>query len=339
MEKDHRKKRFWTNLFKFTPFCDNNKGRKSAKNGRVVQRTFTKCGLVHFVFARISSAIVNLKLTAARVVARITKQYYVEDYSRVYPNGLVFDSLGKAREPSENDINNFRNHVKFYIFASQFVKDKKVADVGCGSGYGSKILIEKGSRVVYGCDASRHAIQFAQQSYGKYATFVCQSIVDLREYENEQVDVAIISEVLEHVKEYGMVDQAIVELKRITRKNGLIIIGTPNSELLGKHGFYFDEISSIMRHHFSKYLIFENALVPYLDKEKTLLEKRFRENRCGLIVSEKINLGEIVLAPGQIPELKKGIESGILKVEEFEIDTSLLHNTHSWVVLAKNEDS
>lgn len=70
---------------------------------------------------------VNEKLT--HLIGRITKQYYFEDYVRVYPDGIVFNRSGKRRKATKNDMNNFFNHQKFYYFAAQFIRDKIVADV------------------------------------------------------------------------------------------------------------------------------------------------------------------------------------------------------------------
>ena len=77
--------------------------------------------------------------------ARITRGYYYEDYKRVYPDGIAFAADGTRKDATEDSINNFLNHRKFYLFASQFVGEKRVADVGCGSGYGCQILKEKGA--------------------------------------------------------------------------------------------------------------------------------------------------------------------------------------------------
>jgi 2-polyprenyl-3-methyl-5-hydroxy-6-metoxy-1,4-benzoquinol methylase len=261
--------------------------------------------------------------------------YFVEDYVRVYPDGMVFDICGNKRQPTKHDINNFLNHCKFYTFAAQFVKDRYVADVGCGSGYGCAILKKSGTLKVCGSDLSEHAINFAKSRYSDFAEFTIQSITDLKEYHDDSFDITISSEVLEHIKEHGMEERAINELKRITRNGGLIIIGTPNSELLGDHGFSFDKINALFQKKFSQFCIFENALVPF-GHNKLLWEKRLSEDKVGVIISQYINLSETVLPDGITPEIKKGIEPGRFKFASYDIDTTLLHNTHSWIILAIN---
>ncbi|MFC2171938.1 class I SAM-dependent methyltransferase [Acidobacteriota bacterium] len=272
----------------------------------------------------------------SRFVGKITGRYYFEDYERVYPEDMRFDKLGRQMNPTQADINNFKNHGKFYLFAGQFVKDKRVADVGCGSGYGSEVLKNCGAGEICGTDISRHAIRFASSRFGHLAKFTEQKITDMSRYEDSHFDVVICSEVLEHLKEYRMEEAAVAEMKRITRQGGVLIIGTPNSEMLPDHGFSFEEIQSLMDHNFDRYVIFENALIPFKER-KEFWRKRLEQGKTGVIISENINLKETVLLESDgTPELKQGIEPGIYDFEGLQIDTTLLHNTHSWGILAIN---
>jgi 2-polyprenyl-3-methyl-5-hydroxy-6-metoxy-1,4-benzoquinol methylase len=266
---------------------------------------------------------------------RFTKQYYFEDYIRVYPDGVLFDHRGRPLKAGDDALKNYLNHVKFYKFVAQFVKNKKVVDVGCGSGYGCRLIKKFGASEVYGADISKHAIQFANSHYGNDAEFSVQSITNLKQYPDNFFDVTVSSEVIEHIKEYGVEQKAIEELKRITIKNGLLIVATPNSEMLEEHGFSYDELQALFKNNFSNFCIFENALIPS-DNARLSWEKRLQEKRVGIIVSEQINLSETFLPDGIVPEIKTGIQPGAYNFETYEIDTRLLHNTHSWIGLAVN---
>ena len=268
-------------------------------------------------------------------IAAKSKKYYYEDFVRVYPDGIVLNKYGRRKKTGEDDIKNFINHSKFYKFVTQFVKGKKIADIGCGSGYGCEILKKAGAAQVHGSDLSEVSIDFASKRYGEYAKFSVQGITDLSGYTDNMVDISISSEVLEHVKEYGVEDDALKELRRVTCDGGLIIIGTPNSELLGNHGFSFKEIDALFKANFAEFYIFENALIPYADK-KQLWQARLDKGETGIIITENINLTETVIPKDTIPEIKKGLQPGKHTMGELEIDTSLLHNTHSWVVVARN---
>lgn len=268
--------------------------------------------------------------------ARYRQTFYFEDYFRVYPGGTTFNKLGFRRTAKKSDLINYLNHLKFYQFAAQFVRKKVIVDLGCGSGYGCKVLKKADAKKVYGTDASKHSILYARSKFGKYAEFSIQSITNLNEYTNNMFEVAVSSEVLEHVKEYNMEGIALDEIKRVTKKGSLIIIGTPNNEIVEDHGFSYEEINNLFKRRFTKFCIFENALIPFGDR-KSLWEKRLLNKKIGIIISELINFEEIALIDHQAPELKKGIKPGKFKFENYSIDTTLLHNTHSWVIVAINK--
>ena len=135
-------------------------------------------------------------------------------------------------------------------------------------------------------------------------------------------------------KEYGKEEQAIRELERIAKRGAVLIIGTPNSELLGDHGFSFSEIDSLMKKQFTQYCIFENALVPYGPGKESWIN-RLSGGQTGVIVSEAINLSETVLFEEE-PEIKQGIPAGVYQLGDLKINTQLLHNTHSWRLLPSN---
>lgn len=266
----------------------------------------------------------------------MSKRYYWEDYVRVYPDDLVYGTFGRTRRATPNERNNFLNHVKFYKFSAQFVDGKVVADIGCGSGYGAEVLKRAGALAVHGSDISKHAIRFAKARFGDICEFSLQEITNLRGFGDEMFDVSISSEVLEHIKEFKREGAAIAEMKRITKTAGLIIIGTPNSEVTGGHGFSYDELIGLLKDSFSKYCVFENALLPF-GQDRSAWQKRYDEGRTGLIISENIDLGETMRISNEEHEIKQGIPSGVLRFENYDIDTRLLHNTHSWVGLAISE--
>lgn len=275
----------------------------------------------------------HIRRSLAHLLGRVSGRYYFEDFVRVYPDGLRYDKRGRPLQPTPKTINNYLNHFKFYRFAAQFVRGRRVVDVGCGSGYGCKIFSKGGAVTVRGADASKKAIDFARRRYASCAEFTVQSITALDAFPDESFDVTVCSEVLEHIKEYGMEHRAIEELRRITVPGGLLVAGTPNIELSSDHGFSFDEMHALLSAHFERFLIFENALVPF-GAARRLWDKRSAERRTGVVVTQNINLAETVLPEGSVPELKRGLQPGLLAFPPYEIDTRLLHNTHSWIVLA-----
>jgi 2-polyprenyl-3-methyl-5-hydroxy-6-metoxy-1,4-benzoquinol methylase len=267
-------------------------------------------------------------------IGRATGRHYFEDFVRVYPEGIAYNRLGLRRRARRDDLRNFRNHVRFYEFAAQFAAGLCVVDVGCGTGYGCKVLREAGARHVHGTDVSSHALRFAESRFGQYATFTRQSITSLIAYPNGLGDVVVSSEVLEHIREYRLERRALAELRRITRPGGLLVLGTPNAELLGDHGFHWDELVALVGDYFDDVCIFENALVPFDPEGRSAWERRAASDATGIIVSQSIVLEETVAPAGAPIELKRGLVPGRFEFARWSVDTRLLHNTHSWVVLA-----
>ena len=268
--------------------------------------------------------------------AAATDNSFTDDFVRVYPDGQVYDEQGELRDATENDIKNFINHQKVYEFVAQFVEGMRVADLGCGSGHGAALLKERGADYVAGCDLSQHAIDFARKRYGELVDFTVQAVDDLALYENGFFDVSVLCEVLEHLKEYHLEKPAIQETKRITRRGGLVFIGTPNTEMIAEHGFSFREIRNLLRDNFSEFVIFENALVPFGDAKRKW-EERLKSGDIGVVVTENLDLSQTVLPNGFTPELKKGLATGRYQIGEYKVDTSRLHNTHSWSIVAIND--
>ncbi|MFX1392102.1 MAG: class I SAM-dependent methyltransferase [Promethearchaeota archaeon] len=269
------------------------------------------------------------------LIGKLTNNYYFEDYVRVYPNGIIFNRWGLRKKFTDDNYKNYLNHTKFYKFTCQFVKNKNVIDLGCGSGYGCKILKNSDAKYILGIDISKKAIKFAKKYYNQYADFKILGLTNMEDLKDNSFEVSICSEVLEHLKEYNMVNIALKEIKRITKRKGLIIFSTPNIELLSHHGFSFEEINNLFSNKFKKFCIFENSLVPF-DQNKKKWEKRLSKGDVGIIISEKINLNETVL-PNKDVEFKKGLNVKKYEFYDYLIDTTFFHNTHSWIIIAIND--
>ncbi|SEM25413.1 Methyltransferase domain-containing protein [Chryseobacterium taichungense] len=111
-------------------------------------------------------------------------------------------------------------HIATYEYAKKFVKDKKVLDYGCGSGYGSHMLSEAAADVT-GVDISKEAVDFAAQEY-RSPNLNFKTIAELG---NEKFDIITSFQVIEHVpddKEYTST------LKQLLNPGGLLIISTPD---------------------------------------------------------------------------------------------------------------
>ena len=271
-----------------------------------------------------------------RVLAKISGRNYVEDFVRVYPNELVYNEKGESVSYTSEHHSNFLNHCKFYEFASQYLNKGKsvVLDAGCGSGYGTKILKEGGAAEVHAFDLSSHAIEFAHRNFSDFADFRTCGITDLAVYEGKEFDLVTCSEVLEHIKEYGREREALIQLRNVMKPGGMLVLGTPNDEMLPNHGFSFREMEDLLKEVFSQYLILEHALLPP-SQRLHLWENRLAAGETGFCVAQEINFDETVCDEAISSEIcKPGREAGEFERNGIKVNTQNLHNTHSWVVLA-----
>ena len=271
-----------------------------------------------------------------RVLAKISGRNYVEDFVRVYPNEHVYNEKGESVSYTSEHHSNFLNHCKFYEFASQYLDKGKsvVLDAGCGSGYGTKILKEGGAADVHAFDLSSHAIEFAHRNFSDFADFRTCGITDLAVYEGKEFDLVTCSEVLEHIKEYGREREALIQLRNVMKPGGMLVLGTPNDEMLPNHGFSYREMEDLLKEVFSQYLILENALLPP-SQRLHLWESRLAAGYTGVCVAQEINFDETVSDEAISSEIcKPGREAGEFEYNGIKVNTQNLHNTHSWVVLA-----
>ncbi len=168
---------------------------------------------------------------------------------------------------------NFYNHLRVYQFARQFVtRESRVLDVGCGTGYGSAYLAETAVGVT-GFDISKAAVRLARRKYSRPRFYVMDA--QKLGFPDASFDFIISTENFEHLR-----DQRghLVELRRVLRPGGLLLIGTPNPEMFeGYHNPYhtkentFQELTELLRPIFDEFAILENQLPHNLDRVRGVL--------------------------------------------------------------------
>jgi ubiquinone/menaquinone biosynthesis C-methylase UbiE len=120
------------------------------------------------------------------------------------------------------------DHVARYKFASRYVKGKKILDISCGTGYGSKILYNAGATKVVGIDISSDTIDFACAKYKMNGLeFKVGNILDI-DFSENYFDIITCFETIEHVQSQ---EKAFIELERVLKPKGLLIISSPNRKL------------------------------------------------------------------------------------------------------------
>lgn len=152
---------------------------------------------------------------------------------------------GERFIPSEfscdQDISQF--HIQRYVFARKFVEKKVVLDIACGEGYGSFLLAENAKRVE-GVDNSNVAINEAVLKYKKENLSFSEGDATWLGFDDAVFDVVISFETIEHL---SVNDQRkfLVELRRVLKPGGLLVISTPDKNIYGwgYNPFHLHELS------------------------------------------------------------------------------------------------
>jgi len=119
-------------------------------------------------------------------------------------------------------------HIQRYRFAIRKIgSNKKVLDLGCGTGYGSELLYKEGNKV-YGIDISQKAIDYAKKTYPG-PEYICCSAERLP-FEDNFFDAVTAFEVIEHVQNP---EKTLDEIYRVLKEDGDLFISTPNPQHFG----------------------------------------------------------------------------------------------------------
>jgi 2-polyprenyl-3-methyl-5-hydroxy-6-metoxy-1,4-benzoquinol methylase len=204
----------------------------------------------------------------------------------------------------------YSRHRFAYEYVSQFVGNKTVLDVGCGTGYGCAILAEK-AESVYGIDRSEEAIAYCRSNYAApNITFVVADVAAVSL--GKKFDIAVTFQVIEHMRDTA----AFIELlKRTVKRNGMIVISTPNVVRPAREAeanpFHFNEMNytqlqRLISNHFSKFEMYGIAYA--------------RRNRFRSIVGKLpiIRWGKILTRKSTI----KKIATRALDLDSFSVITS-----------------
>jgi SAM-dependent methyltransferase len=158
----------------------------------------------------------------------------------------TFD-LSERCYPSRNQKRVVEDHMARYRFASQFVRDKRVIDIGCGEGYGSNVLAVSGAASVLGADADPEIIKHAAQTYSLPRFVVMDATAT--GLPDAQFDIAICFEVWHHLDRH---ERLLPEIRRILKPGGLLICSVPNSKVIYLNPFHRKMFTPFYRRDFTR---------------------------------------------------------------------------------------
>jgi len=158
-------------------------------------------------------------------------------------------------------------HLHRYAWCAHLVEGKDVLDIACGEGYGSAMLAHQAKSVI-GVDIADSAIRHASTTYREIRGLefkrgdAAQIPLD-----DNSVDVVVSFETIEHHDRHR---EMLSEIRRVLRRDGLLIISSPNrtvySELSGHHNEFhvkeldFDEFDVVLKEQFDDICYFGQRL-------------------------------------------------------------------------------
>lgn len=132
-----------------------------------------------------------------------------------------FDSIAEKWNVIRSEY--FEERLKYKLLSLTNIKDKVVADLGCGTGFVSLALVNEAS-IVFSVDNSSNMLkQLKNNALSKnYKNlYLIKSSLDNLTLFDESVDIIFINMALHHIKD---AKKAISEMHRVLKKDGVVII-------------------------------------------------------------------------------------------------------------------
>ncbi|MDD2487145.1 MAG: class I SAM-dependent methyltransferase [Candidatus Gracilibacteria bacterium] len=169
-------------------------------------------------------------------------------------------------------------HAARYHFAKKFLKSDQITlDAPCGTGYGTSIITQIGAKC-RGIDISKDAINHANTFFSNDLNdFLVGNIEKINNYFNDRFDAVISFEGIEHISNQ---EDFLDGVKKILKKNGVLIISTPRKP----HGNPFhikelelEEFVNLLNYRFKVISIYTQAFTdfqPYDERKDYSIYKK-----------------------------------------------------------------
>lgn len=154
---------------------------------------------------------------------------YNEDYNEIW---LI------TKDNSSVQIMKKKTFEKRLKKIQEFKNSGRILDIGCATGMFLELASEKGWES-YGLDVGEYAIELAKKKFGNN---IYKGTLEQAKYDNDYFDVITMFDVIEHMRNPS---DSLRETNRILKKDGLLVITTPNitsfaCKFYGKNWPYFD---------------------------------------------------------------------------------------------------
>jgi len=154
------------------------------------------------------------------------EKYWQEQVSK----GVSMPVMPREKWDSVKQYVEYLRHLSAYmLFAREFIANKRVLEIGCGTGYGANYLSELASRVV-AVDTSKECISYFQDKYGKDNLFFLLADALNLPFKDDSFDIVVSFQVIEHIKPKEVLNY-LREIKRVLKTGGIFLVSTPNKRL------------------------------------------------------------------------------------------------------------
>ena len=114
-----------------------------------------------------------------------------------------------------------------YYFASKFVSEKEILEVGCGPGIGLGYL-SRNAKLVVGGDITQDSLRYAQEHYNGRVGLVSMDAHKLP-FRDSSFDVVLCVAAIIYLDLHSFFD----ECYRVLKRGGVLILNTPNKDIPG----------------------------------------------------------------------------------------------------------
>ena len=178
-------------------------------------------------------------------------------------------------------------HIPRYVMVQKLAEGLKVLDFGCGTGYGSAMLVKEAEFVV-GVDISEDALQWARHHHrNQHLRFERRDDLGAGLSDNS-FDLVTCFEMIEHVSQQA---QALVikNFRRILGTKGKLVISTPNPEVTENYGenpyhlheMKEEEFVGLLKLHFKHVQILRQWILPsVVIADRALFAKEGKVRAC-----------------------------------------------------------
>lgn len=171
------------------------------------------------------------------------------------------DFTGERFVPEvEGDIK--LEHVHRYLAVREMARGKRVLDIACGEGYGSKILSAEAISVV-GVDVDDSAVRHAAATYTDAKIRFLRGDIVAIPLDDASVDLVVSFETLEHLTDHRTM---MLEIKRVLAPGGVLVVSSPDkreySDLPNYRNpyhlreLYLSEFNTLLAAHFAHHALY-----------------------------------------------------------------------------------